>query len=201
MSFLPGTRVSSYEIVSPLGHGGMGEVYRARDRKLGRDVALKLLPQTFMSDPNRLARFYREAQVLASLNHPHIAQIHGLEEDQGACFLVLELVEGATLAERLKQGPLPLDDAVRIARQIADALETAHEKGVVHRDLKPANVALTAKGQVKVLDFGLAKAPDDSAGQSDQTNSPTLTSPMVLSNAGVILGTAAYMSPEQARGR
>ena len=154
-----------------------------------------------MSDPNRLARFYREAQVLASLNHPHIAQIHGLEEDQGACFLVLELVEGATLAERLKQGPLPLDDAVRIARQIADALETAHEKGVVHRDLKPANVALTAKGQVKVLDFGLAKAPDDSAGQSDQTNSPTLTSPMVLSNAGVILGTAAYMSPEQARGR
>jgi serine/threonine-protein kinase len=139
--------------------------------------------------------------VLASLNHPHIAQIHGLEDDQGACFLVLELVEGATLAERLKQGPLPLDDAVRIARQIADALESAHEKGVVHRDLKPANVALTTKGQVKVLDFGLATAPDDPAGPSDLTNSPTLTSPMVLSNAGVILGTAAYMSPEQARGK
>jgi len=201
MPFLPGTRVSSYEIVSPLGQGGMGEVYRARDRKLGRDVALKLLPQTFMADPTRLARFYREAQVLASLNHPHIAQIHGLEEEQGTCFLVLELVEGATLAERLKQGPLPLDDAVRIAGQIADALETAHEKGVVHRDLKPANVALTTKGQVKVLDFGLAKAPDDAASQSDLTNSPTLTSPMMLSNAGVILGTAAYMSPEQARGK
>jgi serine/threonine protein kinase len=201
MSFSPGTRVSSYEILSRLGKGGMGEVYRARDWKLGREVALKLLPQAFMTDVMRVARFHREAQVLASLNHPHIAQIHGLEEEQGACFLVLELVEGETLAERLRQGPLPLDDAVRIAQQIAEALEAAHEKGIVHRDLKPANIALTGKGQVKVLDFGLAKGRDDSVALSNLTNSPTLTSPLVLSGVGVIVGTAAYMSPEQARGR
>ena len=201
MSFSPGTRVSSYEILSALGQGGMGEVYRARDRKLGREVALKLLPRTFMTDPGRVARFHREAQLLASLNHPHIAQIHGLEEEEGACFLVLELVEGATLAERVRQGPLPIEEAVNIARQIADALETAHEKGVVHRDLKPANVALTQKSQVKVLDFGLAKGREDPGSNTDLTNSPTLTSPMILSDVGVILGTAAYMSPEQARGR
>jgi serine/threonine protein kinase len=201
VSLAPGTRLISYEVLAPLGQGGMGEVYKARDRKLGRDVALKILPQTFMADPGRLARFHREAQLLASLNHPHIAQIHGLEEDGGICFLVLELVDGATLAERLKQGPLPVGEAVRIARQVAEALESAHEKGIVHRDLKPANIALTIKGQVKVLDFGLARGRQEPAGRPDLTHSPTLTSPAILSGTGAILGTAAYMSPEQARGK
>jgi eukaryotic-like serine/threonine-protein kinase len=201
MSLAPGTRVGGYEIVSPLGQGGMGEVFRARDTRLGRSVALKVLPESFMADPGRVARFYREAQMLASLNHPHIAQIHGLEDEQGVRFLVLELVEGETLARRLMAGALPLTEALRVARQIADALETAHEKGIVHRDLKPANIAFTLKGQVKVLDFGLAKANEQRAHGTDLTNSPTVTSPAALTSSGVILGTAAYMSPEQARGK
>src|SRR5215475_387382 len=147
-----GSRFGPYEIVAAIGAGGMGEVYRARDTKLGRDVALKILPESFVHDPERVARFRREAQVLALLNHPHIAAIYGLEEANGSQFLVLELVEGGTLADRLKSGPPPLDEALTVARQIADALEAAHEKGIIHRDLKPANIAFTQSDQVKVLD-------------------------------------------------
>ena len=158
MTIPVGTRLGSYEIVSPLGAGGMGEVYRARDAKLNRDVAIKVLPAGFAEDRERVARFRREAQVLASLNHPHIAAIYGLEHTDGVDALVLELVEGETLAERLAVGPLPVDEALETARQIARALEAAHERGIVHRDLKPANVKLTPAGEVKVLDFGLAKA-------------------------------------------
>src|SRR5919198_2076896 len=158
MGLTSGSRLGPYEIQSPLGAGGMGEVYKAHDTKLGRDVALKILPETFIHDPDRVARFRREAQVLASLNHPHIGAIYGLEEANGSQFLVLELVEGGTLADRLKSGPLPVDEALTVARQIADALEAAHEKGIIHRDLKPANIAFTTGSQVKVLDFGLAKA-------------------------------------------
>jgi serine/threonine-protein kinase len=176
----------------------MGEVYRAHDTKLGRDVALKILPNSFVHDPDRVTRFRREAQVLASLNHPHIAAIYGLEETNGSQFLILELVEGETLAQRLKAGPVPLEDALTIARQIADALEAAHEKGIIHRDLKPANIASTAEGQVKVLDFGLAKAVEAAPAGANVTHSPTLS--MMATQAGVILGTAAYMSPEQAKG-
>src|SRR3954462_4465511 len=157
MPLSPGTRLGPYEILSALGAGGMGEVYRARDTKLGREVALKILPDTFALDADRVARFKREAQVLASLNHPHIAAIYGFDEAGTTQFLVLELVEGETLADRLKRGPVPVDEAIAIARQIAEALEEAHEKGIIHRDLKPANVAFTATDQVKVLDFGLAK--------------------------------------------
>ncbi|MBI3264101.1 MAG: protein kinase, partial [Acidobacteria bacterium] len=188
----------AYEILAAIGAGGMGQVYRAHDTKLGRDVALKVLPESFAHDPDRVARFRREAQVLASLNHPHIAAIYGLEEANGSQFLVLELVEGETLTQRLKAGVLPLDEALSIARQIAEALEAAHEKGIIHRDLKPANIALTADSQVKVLDFGLAKALDP-APVADLSHSPTLT--VAATQAGVILGTAAYMSPEQAKGR
>jgi WD40 repeat protein len=198
MALAIGLRLGLYEIVAPLGAGGMGEVYRARDTKLGRDVALKLLPATFAHDPERVARFHREAQVLASLNHPHIAAIHGVEELDGAQVLVLELVDGETLADRLRRGSLPLDEAVAIARQIADALISAHEKGIIHRDLKPANIALSSHDVVKILDFGLARALDTVDG-SDPANSPTLT--FHATQAGVILGTAAYMSPEQAKGR
>ena len=176
----------------------MGEVYRARDTKLGRDVALKTLPATFLYDADRLARFRREAQVLASLNHPHIAIIHGFEEAESTPFLVMELVEGETLAERLKAGPLPLAEAVGVARQVADALQAAHEKGIIHRDLKPANIAFTANGVVKVLDFGLAKALDPGSA-AELANSPTLS--LAATQAGVIMGTAAYMAPEQAKGR
>jgi serine/threonine protein kinase len=173
MSLALGTRFGVYEVLAAIGAGGMGEVYRARDTKLGRDVALKILPESFVHDPDRVARFRREAQVLASLNHPHIAAIYGLEEANGSQFLVLELVEGETLAQRLKVGPLPVDEALHVARQIADALEAAHEKGIIHRDLKPANIAFTANGHVKVLDFGLAKATESSSGSSsDLTNSP-----------------------------
>jgi Tol biopolymer transport system component len=182
----------------------MGEVYRARDTRLNRHVAIKVLPQAFATDPERLARFKREAHVLASLNHPHIAGIYGLEETANASALVLELVEGPTLADRIAQGPIPLDEALPIAKQICEALEAAHEKGIIHRDLKPANIKLTPNGTVKVLDFGLAKAilPDPSStSQAALTNSPTITSPIALSGAGVLLGTAAYMSPEQARGK
>ncbi len=178
----------------------MGEVYRARDTNLGRDVALKVLPDTFALDPERLARFRREAQVLAALNHPHIASIYGLEESQGARALVLELVDGVTLADRLVGGALPLDEAWPIARQIAEALEAAHDHGIIHRDLKPANVKVRADGTVKVLDFGLAKVFDPTTTTSDSSQSPTLTSP-AATRIGIIMGTAAYMSPEQARGK
>ena len=191
MPLLPGTRVGPYEILAPIGAGGMGEVYRARDTKLGREVAIKVLPEVFATDPERMARFEREAQVLASLNHPNIAAIYGVENRA----LVMELVEGETL-----KGPLPLDTALHYARQIADALEAAHEKGIVHRDLKPANIKITDDGGVKLLDFGLATVTQASVpAPSDPTISPTL--PMSMTQAGMILGTAAYMAPEQARGK
>ena len=200
----PGTRLGTYEVMSALGAGGMGEVYRARDTRLGRDVALKILPPLFSQNPERLARFEREAQLLAALNHPHIGAIYGLEKSSDTHFLVLELVEGDTLATRIAAGALPLGEAMRIAREIIDALEAAHDKGIIHRDLKPSNIALTADGHVKVLDFGLAKATDPVISGSDVspmgvTYSPTLT--LAATQAGVILGTAAYMSPEQAKGR
>jgi len=197
-----GQTLAHYRITAAIGAGGMGEVYRATDTKLGRDVAIKILPAEVAGDPERLARFQREAHVLASLNHPHVAAIHGLEEGAGAPFLVLELVEGEDLSERLKRGPIPPEETIEIARQIAEALEEAHEKGIVHRDLKPANVKVTPDGQVKVLDFGLAKAwaADPLSGSSgDLSQSPTLVHSGT--QAGVILGTAAYMSPEQARGK
>ena len=201
MTLAAGARLGSYEIVTPLGVGGMGEVYRAKDTKLGRDVAIKILPASFTSDPERVARFRREAQVLASLNHAHIAQIHGLEEAGGTPFLVLELVDGESLDKRIARGRIPVEEALGITRQVAEALETAHEKGIVHRDLKPANIALTQEGQVKVLDFGLAKAVETTSGSSDLLSSPTITSPVMMTGVGVILGTAAYMAPEQAKGR
>ena len=202
MSLVPGQKLGSYAIVAPLGAGGMGEVWRATDTKLQRDVAIKILPAEVAGDTARLARFQREAQLLAALNHPNIAAIHGLEEAGGKPFLVLELVAGEDLAERLKRGPLPVDEAVEVARQIAEALEEAHERGVVHRDLKPANVKITPDGKVKILDFGLAKAwaGDAASGSApDLSQSPTLAHTGTA--AGVILGTAAYMSPEQARGK
>ena len=175
----------------------MGQVYQATDTKLNRQVALKILPEAFATDPDRLARFQREAQVLASLNHPNIAQIHGLEESEGTRALVLELVEGPTLADRIAQGPIPVDEALPIAKQIAEALEAAHEAGVIHRDLKPANIKVKDDGTVKVLDFGLAKALDTTP-EGDPSQSPTLT--VAATQMGVIMGTAAYMSPEQASG-
>jgi Tol biopolymer transport system component len=200
MSLSAGARVGPYEILSALGAGGMGEVYRARDPKLGRDVALKVLPTAFALDPDRLARFKREAQVLASINHPNIAAIYGFEDSDSAHALVLELVEGPTVADRIAQGPIPLEETLRIARQVADALEAAHEQGIIHRDLKPANIKLRPDGTVKVLDFGLAKALEPtSAIGVDATASPTITTP-AMTRMGMILGTAAYMSPEQARG-
>src|SRR5438128_4057193 len=187
--------------MSALGAGGMGEVYRARDSKLNRDVALKILPEAVAIDSERIARFRREAQVLASLNHPHIAAIYGFEDSGSVHALVLELVEGPTLADRIRQGPIPIDEALSIARQIADALQAAHEQNIIHRDLKPANIKLRPDGTVKVLDFGLAKALEPvSAFGGDVTASPTITSP-AMTRLGVILGTAAYMAPEQAKGR
>ena len=201
MPLTPGTRLGVYEVVALLGAGGMGEVYRARDPRLGRDVALKVLPALFATDPERFARFKREAQVLASLNHPNIAAIHGFEESDGTHALVLELIDGPTLADRIAQGRLPLDEALPIARQIAEALEAAHERGVIHRDLKPANIKLRPDGRVKVLDFGLAKAVEtDPTTSLTLSISPTTTSP-AATRAGMILGTAVYMSPEQARGK
>jgi serine/threonine-protein kinase len=195
-----GSRIGPYEIETALGAGGMGEVYRARDTRLNRRVAIKSLPAAFAQDPERVARFKREAQLLAALNHPHIAGIHGLEESNGSQFLVLEFVDGETLADRLAKGPIPLAESLRIAREIIDALEAAHEKGIIHRDLKPGNVALTADGQVKVLDFGLARyEAGDSSSSIDLTASPTLA--YAGTQAGIILGTAAYMSPEQAKGK
>ena len=198
MALQPGTMLGSYSVTAKIGEGGMGEVYRARDTKLNRDVALKVLPDAFATDQDRLARFKREAQVLASLNHPNIASIYGLEESGDTRALVLELVEGPTLAERIAQGAIPVDEALPIARQIAEALEAAHEAGVIHRDLKPANVKVKADGMVKVLDFGLAKALEGDAG-GDPSESPTMTA--AATRAGVIMGTAAYMSPEQAKGK
>src|SRR5262245_34232446 len=199
---VPGTVLGSYEIVSLLGAGGMGEVYRARDLTIGRDVALKLLPQALADDPERVARFQREAQLLASLNHANIGAIYGLEQQPSGRFLVLELAEGGTLAARIARGPVPLDEASSIARQIALALQAAHDKGIVHRDLKPSNVAFTAAGDVKVLDFGLAKLGDQSERAMPTTSlSPTITSPALMTGIGTLLGTAAYMSPEQARGK
>ncbi len=198
MPLTVGSRLAHYDVTALIGEGGMGQVYQARDTKLNRQVALKILPEAFAADPDRLARFQREAQVLASLNHPNIAAIYGLEEADDTRALVLELVEGPTLEDRIKQGPLPIDEALPIAKQIAEALEAAHEAGVIHRDLKPANIKVRADGTVKVLDFGLAKALDTTP-EGDPSLSPTLTA--AATQMGVILGTAAYMSPEQARGK
>jgi serine/threonine-protein kinase len=200
MSLVPGTRLGPYEILTAVGAGGMGEVYRARDTKLHRDVALKVLPDAFASDSDRLARFEREAHVLASLNHQHIAAIYGIEDTGSTRALVLEFIPGDTLVDRIVRGPMPTNEALAIARQIVQALEAAHEHGVVHRDLKPSNIKVRDDGTVKVLDFGLAKALDPVAISSDRSHFPTLTSP-AMTQAGVILGTAAYMSPEQARGQ
>src|SRR4051812_17506444 len=200
MPLSPGSRIGSYEIVSMLGAGGMGEVYRARDSKLKREVAIKVLPDLLAADPDRLSRFQREAELLATLNHPNIAAVYGLEERA----IVLELVEGQTLAEvieglKAKGSALAIDDVLAIARQIVDALEAAHDRGVVHRDLKPANIKVTPDGKVKVLDFGLAKMLEVEAQPSSLSMSPTMS--LHATYAGVILGTAAYMSPEQARGK
>jgi serine/threonine protein kinase len=199
MAFAPGTILGPYEITSLLGRGGMGEVWRARDTRLDRDVAIKALPDEFAANEERLIRFQREAKLLAPLNHPNIASIYGLEESGGARFLILELVEGETLADRLQRGRIPVEESIALALQIAAALEAAHEKGIIHRDLKPGNIKVTPDGKVKVLDFGLAKALADDAGDAALSNSPTLS--MAATQQGVILGTAAYMSPEQARGR
>src|SRR5215813_12355794 len=210
----PGSFIGSYRIDSLLGVGGMGEVYRAHDPRLNRDVAIKILPPAFANDPDRLARFKREAQVLASLNHSNIAAIYGFEDSAGVHALVLELVEGPTLADRIAHAPLEINEALPIARQIADALEAAHEQGIIHRDLKPANIKVRDDGTVKVLDFGLAKlteppgvvqafrpaGPGGPEGPHYASQSPTITTP-AMTAAGMILGTAAYMSPEQAKGR
>src|SRR5512136_2722158 len=194
-----GKTLGHYQIIEKLGQGGMGEVFLADDLNLNRKVALKFLPDVFTGDPERMARFEREAKLLATLNHPNIAAIYGLEEAEGKRFLVLELVEGETLAQRLCRGPLPIEEALEVCRQIADGLEAAHEKGIIHRDLKPANVKVTPEGKVKILDFGLAKAFYEQAAPLDPSRSPTITEQMTA--PGVILGTAAYMSPEQARGK
>ena len=201
MALTPGTRLGPYIVSDRIGSGGMGEVYRARDTRLKREVALKILPESFATDPERLARFQREAEVLASLNHPNIAGIYGLEGSNGIRALVMELVEGETLAARVAGGPIPIDEALQIAKQIAEALEAAHEQGIIHRDLKPANVKLRTDGTAKVLDFGLAKALEPVSAPVDATASPTITSPAMMTGVGMLLGTAAYMSPEQARGK
>ena len=207
MALTLGARLGPYEIIAQIGAGGMGEVYRATDTNLGRDVALKVLPDTFAQDSERLARFEREAKTLASLNHSNIAIIHGFEKAPGLRALVMELVEGPTLADRLAQGAglsahaLPIDETLAIAKQIAEALEAAHEQGIIHRDLKPSNIKLRPDGTVKVLDFGLAKAMEPTGVMASRlSESPTITTP-AMTQAGVILGTAAYMSPEQARGK
>jgi serine/threonine protein kinase len=194
-----GQNLSHYSLVEKIGKGGMGEVYRAKDQKLGRDVAIKVLPEEFARDTDRVARFQREAKLLASLNHPNIAAIHGLEESSGTNFLVLELVEGKTLADQIKKGPIPVEESLKFAIQIAEALEAAHEKGVIHRDLKPSNIKVTPEGKVKVLDFGLAKAFASEQAELNLSNSPAMSN--AATQQGVILGTAAYMSPEQARGK
>ena len=199
MQLTPGTKLAEYEILASIGAGGMGEVYRARDTKLGREVAIKVLPAAFAEDRERLARFEREARLLASLNHPNIATIHDLEVSDGVHFLVLEFVPGETLAERIKRGPIPVDEALPLFKQIAEGLEAAHEKGVIHRDLKPANVKVTPDGGIKILDFGLAKAMAGEAPDQGLSESPTMT--RGATEAGILLGTAPYMSPEQARGK
>ncbi len=200
LQFSPGTTLADrYEIISELGKGGMGEVYLAKDTNLKRNVAVKVLPQPFALNKERLARFEREARLLASLNHPNIAAIHGLEKSKGQQFLVMELAEGETLAEQIQKGPLPVDETLKICRQIAEGLESAHEKGIIHRDLKPANIKVTPEGKVKILDFGLAKAFHEEPEEIDLSKSPTLTDQMT--QPGVILGTAAYMSPEQSKGK
>ena len=202
MALTPGTRLGAYEIVAPIGAGGMGEVYRATDTNLKRAVAIKVLSDALASDDERLARFRREAEVLASLNHPNIAAIYGLERSADRTALVMELVEGPTLADRIVQGPIPFDEALPIAKQIAEALEAAHEQGIIHRDLKPANIKLRPDGVVKVLDFGLAKAMEAvGSSTANATSSPTITSPALMTGVGMLLGTAGYMSPEQAHGR
>ncbi len=195
MAVTPGQTLSHYRLVEKIGEGGMGEVYRATDTKLRRDVAIKVLPDDFAQDHERLARFEREAHLLASLNHPNIASIHGLEESDGVRYLVLELVDGETLAEKIAAGALPVDEALSVAQQIASALEAAHETGIIHRDLKPANVKIASDGTVKVLDFGLAKSlySASSSQGADLSLSPTVTTGGT--RAGVILGTAPYMSP------
>ncbi len=194
-----GTSLSHFKITAKLGEGGMGEVYRAKDTKLGREVAIKVLPEAFARNTERMARFEREAKLLAAINHSCIATLHGLEESEGRQFLVMELVEGETLAEGISRRPIPLDEAVPLFIQIAEGLEAAHEKGIIHRDLKPLNIKVTPDGKVKILDFGLAKAfEDESAASVDSSQSPTLTMGTAL---GAIMGTAAYMSPEQARGK
>ena len=201
MALAPGTRLGPYEVLAPIGAGGMGEVYRATDTKLKRQVALKILPTLLAADAERLARFQREAEVLASLNHPNIAAIYGLEDADGTKALVMELVEGPTLADRIARGVVPVDEALPIATQIAEALEAAHEQGIIHRDLKPANIKVRSNGTVKVLDFGLAKAMDPPGMVSPGVSqAPTITTP-AMTQAGIILGTAAYMSPEQACGK
>jgi serine/threonine protein kinase len=201
MPLAPGTRLGPYEITAQIGAGGMGEVYRATDTNLKRSVAIKVLPEALVADHERLARFQREAEVLASLNHPNIAHVHGLEKSAERTGLVMELVEGPTLADRIGQGAIRISEALAIALQIAQALETAHEQGIVHRDLKPANVKVREDGTVKVLDFGLAKivGPAEARREPDLSMSPTLTPP-AMTQAGLILGTAAYMRPEQAKG-
>jgi eukaryotic-like serine/threonine-protein kinase len=199
MALQPGYHLGPYEILAAIGAGGMGEVYRARDTKLGRDVALKVLPEAFARDAERLARFQREAKVLALLNHPGIASIYDLEDSGATHALVMELVEGPTLADRIRQGPIPIREALPIAKQMCDALEYAHERGIVHRDLKPANVKVTTEEAVKVLDFGLAKAIEGDPASMDMGTSPTLS--RMATAAGVLLGTAGYMSPEQAKGK
>jgi Tol biopolymer transport system component len=201
LALTPGARLGVYEVTAPIGEGGMGQVYRARDTKLNRDVALKILPDSFATDPDRLARFTREAQTLASLNHPNIAHIHGLEESTEVRALVMELVEGEDLSQRIAHGPIPIDEVLAIAKQIAEALEAAHEQGIIHRDLKPANIKVRPDGTVKVLDFGLAKAMEPTGAMAVSVSmSPTITTP-AMTEAGMILGTAAYMAPEQARGK
>src|SRR5436309_8629186 len=192
-----GTQLGSHEITALIGKGGMGEVYRARDTKLKRDVAIKILPEEFSRDPDRVGRFQREAEVLALLNHPHIAAIYSLEEADGSRFLVLELVEGLTLADRLKRGQLPIEEALTISKRICEAIEAAHEKGIIHRDLKPANIKVTPDSIVKVLDFGLAKVREAEAQASDLSNSPTLMT--ARSAPGIILGTAARWVGDQRR--
>jgi serine/threonine protein kinase len=199
MPLAAGTKLGPYAITSPLGAGGMGEVYLAQDARLGRCVAIKILPDKFSRDAQRMARFDREAKGLASLNHPNIAALYGLEESSGVRALVMEFVDGPTLAERVANGPLPLDETLPIAKQIAEALEYAHERGIIHRDLKPANVKITPNGTAKVLDFGLAKTLEDDFSTTDIPTSPTMS--QAATQAGILLGTAAYMSPEQARGK
>jgi eukaryotic-like serine/threonine-protein kinase len=200
LALTPGTRLGVYEVTTQIGAGGMGEVYRATDSHLKRSVAIKVLPASMADDADRIARFQREAEVLAALNHPKIAAIYGLEKTPDFTALVMELVEGEDLADRIARGPMPLDEALPIGRQIAEALEAAHDQGIIHRDLKPANVKVRHDGTVKVLDFGLARVMESAGVAASVSQSPAITTP-AMTQAGIILGTAAYMSPEQAKGR